>query len=54
MHLLSHKGKALSQFEQKVCNMPGKPIFYILFAAMCIRSCKIKQIWIFEHIANHI
>ena len=54
MHLSSNKRKALSQFEQELCNMVGKAVLDVLFTAMCISSCKIKQIRVFEHITYHV
>lgn len=34
--------------------MVSKTVFDILFTAMCVSSCKIKQIRILEHIAYHV
>lgn len=54
LHLPSNEREALFQFEQKFCNMLGKTILYIPFSAVRFRSCKIKQIWVFEHIGYHV
>ena len=54
MHLSSNERKTLSQFEQEFRNMPSETFLYILFSTVCIRSGKIKQVWIFKHKTNHI